>query len=200
MSAIVVPSGMLRISREGERDRVVYPVHADGWRQLGWTVHPPELELEEDEDEETQPLEEESDELLAGELGVDGTGLPADAGDGDGGSGGEPVAVAELSGAGDSGGGGEPGGDVGPEAPIVVPAFEGMTKAEIIATVSEHYGVMLDSSQTKAELVAAAQGLASEVAAVPGGAEPEGADEGGNAAEDLVTGSSDEPAVPELLL
>jgi hypothetical protein len=202
MSAIVVPSGMLRISRQGEADRVVYPVHADGWRQLGWTVHPPEFELEED-NEEPRELEVEADELLADELGVDGTGLAADAGDGVGDSDAEPVAVAELSGSGtsgDSGGGGEPAGDVGSEPPIAVPAFEGMTKAEIIATVSEHYGVMLDSSQTKAELVAAAQALAAEVAAAPGGAEPEGGDEGGNDAEDLVTGGSDEPAVPELLL
>lgn len=72
MSAIVVPSGMLRISKGGETDRVVYPVHADGWRTLGWTVHPPVLELE----EEDQPPY----------LGVDGSELlpAADEAAGDG--------------------------------------------------------------------------------------------------------------------
>jgi len=56
MSAIVVPTGMLRISKDGEQDRVIYPVHADGWRQLGWTVHAPEPEPDEDEAPDPQPL------------------------------------------------------------------------------------------------------------------------------------------------
>ena len=171
MSAIVVPSGMLRISKGGETDRVVYPVHADGWRTLGWTVHPPVLELE--EDDQPPDLGVDGAELPAGELGVDGTGLLLDEGVRDGG----------------------PGAEDGPVAPIAVPAFEAMTKAEIIATAAEHYGVMLDSSQTKAELVAAAQGLATEGVAASGAGD--GEVEG---AEALVPGDSDEPAVPELLL
>jgi hypothetical protein len=191
MSAIVVPSGMLRISREGEADRVVYPVHAEGWRQLGWTVHPPELELEED------------DEPQDGELHGDGSGAPPDGGgEGDAAAGPEPAA--ELSGA---SGGGEPDGEGGAdteaaaEAPMPVPDFAAMTKAEIIATAAEHYGVMLDSSQTKAELVAAAQDLAAAMEAEAATAAGDGQGEGGGGdTEALVPGGTDEVAVPDLLL
>ena len=36
-NVLSVPSGMLRISKEGETDRIIYPVHAEGWRSIGWT-------------------------------------------------------------------------------------------------------------------------------------------------------------------
>jgi hypothetical protein len=57
-----IPSGMLRISKAGEPDQVIYPVHADGWRQLGWTVQPPLTDQELDEQ-----LEEEIEEEALGD-------------------------------------------------------------------------------------------------------------------------------------
>ncbi|MGB5135417.1 MAG: hypothetical protein WBN89_09625 [Prochlorococcaceae cyanobacterium] len=160
MSAIVVPSGMLRISREGERDRVVYPVHADGWRQLGWTVHPPELELELEEDE-PEPLE------------VDGS----------------PLGVVIEPGS-------EGEGDLESEAEQTQPEplepldLEGMTKAQIVAVVQERYGVNLDTSATRAELIEQAQLLEAGVGASPA--------VGAESAEQAATGGED--AVPELMI
>jgi hypothetical protein len=190
MSAIVVPSGMLRISREGETDRVVYPVHADGWRQLGWTVHPPELELDEDGEPEYLGVDGEPAELAG-----DGAVLPPDELDGAPDAGTGEAGVPTV----DDGSDGESGPDAagGPEGPVAVPDFGAMTKAEIIATASADYGVMLDSSQTKAELVAAARGLAAEVAMAS--AEDQGEGDRGDA-EALAAGGGDEPAVPALLL
>ncbi len=72
-----IPTGMLRISKDGQPHQLIYPVHADGWRQLGWTVHPPQLEAienedgEHDEDDEgaALPLPQGSQPVLPGEAG-----------------------------------------------------------------------------------------------------------------------------------
>jgi hypothetical protein len=55
LEGLAIPTGMLRISKQGEQDRVIYPVHADGWRKIGWTVHPPAPEEEDEEEEMGEP-------------------------------------------------------------------------------------------------------------------------------------------------
>jgi hypothetical protein len=35
------PEGMLRLLKDGEEDRFCFPVHVDGWRELGWQVELP---------------------------------------------------------------------------------------------------------------------------------------------------------------
>ncbi len=122
-SDLMVPSGMLRISRQGEVDRVIYPVHADGWRQQGWTVHPPVLDSE-DEQEPPQPL------------AMDGTLLSQDG--------------ADLGGEGEA------------EPPFPEPIdLERLTKAQIEQVMLDRYGVNLDTSHTRAQLIAAAQAVIS---------------------------------------
>ena len=66
---LAAPAGMLLISKEGEQDRIIYPVHADGWRRLGWRIHPPQAEQELEDDEHVEDgdpaaLEAEGDEHL----------------------------------------------------------------------------------------------------------------------------------------
>lgn len=159
---LMVPSGMLRISKDGEADRLIYPVHADGWRQLGWTVHPPAMELEDEEPEA---------------LGVDGSPLPVGI---------EPDPEGEGGGETDGEGEGEgEGGEPGAE-PL---DLDGMTKAQIVAAVQERYGVNLDTSATRAELIEQAQQL--EAGAAAGGAAV------ADVAEDQAGG---EEVVPELML
>ena len=80
-AGLAAPAGMLLISKDGEQERIIYPVHADGWRRLGWTIHPPqpELELEDDEhneDGEPAALEAEGDELLPAGLLLKTGGQP----------------------------------------------------------------------------------------------------------------------------
>jgi hypothetical protein len=128
-----VPSGMLLISKEGERDRAIYPVHAVGWRRLGWTVQEPAPELEEDEE---PPLRS-----------TDGRELfPA---------GTEPQAASQGA---DPDGGIDPEGVSDPGEPAVLD-LSGLTKAEIIEAMRGHFRVELDASQTKAELLAQAEAL-----------------------------------------
>lgn len=43
------PEGMLRLVKEGEQDCFCFPVHADGWRALGWQVVLP-ISTEDDDD------------------------------------------------------------------------------------------------------------------------------------------------------
>lgn len=124
------PEGMLRISKAGERDQFVFPVHAERWAASGWTVHPPVT-------------------VAAGVMPPAGP-LPV-------------AALPEL----------QPG--VLPEQPVtavgvveVAPAeqepmdYSALTKAQIVAEVEARYGVVLDASQTKSELVAQAQALEAE--------------------------------------
>ncbi|WP_216923259.1 hypothetical protein [Synechococcus sp. CCAP 1479/9] len=133
---LAAPAGMLLISKEGEQDRIIYPVHADGWRRLGWTIHPPqpELELEDDGDEEDgEPaaLEAESDELLPAGLLLE--------------TGGQDHQERQDKGASET-----------TSEPL---ELERLTKPQIVAAVRERFGVLLDGSQTRAELLAAAEEL-----------------------------------------
>ena len=126
---LAAPAGMLLISKQGEQERIIYPVHADGWRRLGWTIHPPAPVLEDDEDEEPAALEAEVDEILP--IGL----LPDRDGEGTG--------AIENTGNGQA-------------PPLDV---ERLTKPQIVAAVRERFGVLLDGSQTRAELLAAAEEL-----------------------------------------
>ena len=71
---LAAPAGMLLISKDGEQERIIYPVHADGWRRLGWTIHTHAPVLEEDEDEQPAALEAEDDELLPAGLLLETSG------------------------------------------------------------------------------------------------------------------------------
>jgi hypothetical protein len=133
---LAAPAGMLLISKQGEQDRIIYPVHADGWRRLGWTIHPPqpEQDLEDDEGEEDREpaaLEAESDELLPAGLLLE--------------TGGQHHQERQDKGASETS-----------SEPL---ELERLTKPQIVAAVRERFGVLLDGSQTRAELLAAAEEL-----------------------------------------
>ncbi|QPN69972.1 hypothetical protein [Synechococcus sp. CBW1108] len=140
-----IPEGMVRISA-GAEHRYIWPVHLGGWQSLGWQLQPaaglpapepklPELELEPELDPEL-PLDPEPDpELEMAELGrqTSPAGVESD-----------PSSEPDLA------------------EPEPLPAstdFQSMTKAQIIEHCSSVYGVELDGSQTKAELVEQATAL-----------------------------------------
>ena len=175
-----IPEGMVRITRDG-RHRFIWPVHLGGWQSLGWQLQPaadlpapeprlPELELEPELEPEldpdllpdpdlapdpevemaeldvqTSPAVEESDPSPATDL-VEPAPEPEVT---------EPMPVAtgtELQ-----------------SAPLGTD-FQAMTKAQILEHCSSVYGVDLDGSQTKAELVEQATAL--ELQAAPPNDEP----------------------------
>jgi hypothetical protein len=165
-----IPEGMVRITRDG-RHRFIWPVHLGGWQSLGWQLQPaadlpapeprlPELELEPELDPDlppdpdpemaeldvqTSPAELESDPSPATDLVEPGTEPEvAEA---------MPVATGtELQ-----------------SAPLGTD-FQAMTKAQILEHCSSVYGVDLDGSQTKAELVEQATAL--ELQAAPANDQP----------------------------
>ena len=151
---LAAPAGMLLISKEGEQERIIYPVHADGWRRLGWQIHTP------------APLDEEDEEPPV--LAADGGEIP----DGQGADDNQP-----------------------PLPPLDV---ERMTKPQIIGAVRERFGVELDLSQTRAELLASVEQLMAADLAV-GAGEPEALSE--PMGDDLGAGQDDvEALVPSLLI
>ncbi|MEA5417454.1 hypothetical protein [Synechococcus sp. BA-132 BA5] len=155
---LAAPAGMLLISKDGEQERIIYPVHADGWRRLGWTIHPPAPLGE--EDEEPPLLAADGGEILDHEDGQD---------------------------IGSSGHGQAP--------PLEV---ERMTKPQIVAAVRERFGVDLDISQTRAELLATVEQLMAADQAV-GDGEPEAQSE--PLADGQVDGQDEvEALVPSLLI
>jgi hypothetical protein len=141
-----IPSGMLRISKAGEADQVIYPVHADGWRQLGWTVQPPltDQELEEQLDEDLEglngdlgdPLAQQQDSLFA-----DASAAMEPL---------EPPALLERQEHPDRSGA-DPAAD---EEPI---NFQAMTRQAIAALVAERTGISIDPNQSKTALIAQAE-------------------------------------------
>lgn len=170
---IDVPVGMLRISKDGEADRVIYPCHADRWQAQGWTIHPPVIpDLEPEEGTEPDPpgngggrpkpprpdlgavldpvvTDNDLVALVPSDLNPDNLAPvepePSDPGPDSGPEPGTDPAAAEP-----------------PAAEVQVLDFETMTKAEIIAACEAHYGVTLDSHMTKAELVEEANLLAAQ--------------------------------------
>ena len=150
----LLPTSQLLIVKDGE-SRSIWPVHLAGWQALGWQLHmrPPEAAPE----PEPEPLSEPEPEpepapQPASEL-VDALDLepeqpaatePASAPD-------EPTPTEEPLETTTNGG----------EALLASEPtdFQSMTKAQIVEFCSTVYGVELDSSQTKAELVEQATAL-----------------------------------------
>jgi len=145
-----IPEGMVRIARDG-RHRFIWPVHLGGWQSLGWKLQAaaglpapelklPELELEPELDPELAP---DPDPELDGQTSPTGN---------------ESDPSSELDPA------FEPQLGQDAETAEVLPVematdFQAMTKAQIMEHCSSVYGVDLDGSQTKAELVEQATAL-----------------------------------------
>jgi hypothetical protein len=163
-----LPPSQLVISKDGVT-RSIWPVHLAGWQALGWqlqtdTAAPePEPEPSEPEQPEPEPEQPETDQ----EAGLDGEPEAEPVL--------EPPLEPELAGTtepepptetatGEAGGG---------EALLAAeaPYFQAMTKAQIVEYCSAVYGVDLDGSQTKAELIEQATALETQAS--------------GTAAEDL---------------
>jgi hypothetical protein len=153
-----IPEGMVRIVLGGSY-RFIWPVHLGGWQSLGWQLQAaaglpapepklPELELEPELDPEL-PLDPEPDpELEMAALDVQ----TSPAGDESDPSSEPDLTELELA----------PAPDSETTEAMPLPAgtdFQAMTKAQIIEHCSSVYGVELDGSQTKAELVEQATAL-----------------------------------------
>ena len=132
LSDPAIPEGMVRISA-GAEHRFIWPVHLGGWQSLGWQLQEAAAELP------VAPLAPEPEQVAQPLLAV------------------EPAVVPEADWE------PEPAPEPEPEAvpaPMPAPDFQAMTKAQILEHCSSVYGVELDGSQTKAELVEQATALA----------------------------------------
>jgi len=161
-----VPPPRLLIGKDGAT-RTIWPVHLGGWQALGWQPLSPlpaaEPDAPEPEPEEPEPAPEpEPEPDPEPELEP------------------EPEPEAELAPEPEPEPAPDPEPEIGPEGgdgqdlqqqALEAPDFAVMTKAEIVAFCSASYGVSLDGSMTKAELVEEAIALH---ASVSGGADGEG--------------------------
>ncbi|MCP9778429.1 hypothetical protein KBY73_11315 [Cyanobium sp. Tous-M-B4] len=148
LSDPAIPEGMVRIST-GAEHRFIWPVHLGGWQSLGWQlqeaaagtpVSPPlgGIDL-------IAPLAPEPEEVAQPLLSV------------------EPEAVPEAQWEPEPETAAQPEPEAQPElVPVPAPDFQAMTKAQILEHCSSVYGVELDGSQTKAELVEQATALAQQ--------------------------------------
>ena len=151
-----IPEGMVRISA-GAEHRFIWPVHLGGWQSLGWQLQDAAAELP-----VAPPLGATPEELLPGVVPTDLIALepeevaqPLLAV--------EPEALPEADWEPEPETAAEPAAEPKPEAvpaPAAAPDFQAMTKAQILEHCSSVYGVELDGSQTKAELVEQATALA----------------------------------------
>ena len=140
LSDPAIPEGMVRISA-GAEHRVIWPVHLGGWQSLGWQLQ------EAGSDLPVAPLAPEPKEVAQPLLAV------------------EPAAVPEADWEPEPEPAAEPAAEPQPEAASALkpaPDFQAMTKAQILEHCSSVYGVELDGSQTKAELVEQATALAQQ--------------------------------------
>jgi hypothetical protein len=168
----LLPPSQLLIGKDGE-SRSIWPVHLAGWQALGWQLHtePPEAapEPEPEPEPEPQPALQpapepgsgpaplaESSTAVVSELPSPELVEPATAAGATATSDGEALLASEP------------------------PDFQAMTKAQIVEFCSTVYGVELDSSQTKAELVQQAMALDAQA-----GGSSTAASEGINNAADL---------------
>jgi hypothetical protein len=139
---------------KGEEEIYVWAVHAAGWQALGWSMGSAPVQAPDPEPE--LPIAPEPEQPLAPSPELPLEDQPADAPETDPDSNSafdrEPDAEhnAEV----------EPGPDAIADPVAAVPDFGAMTKAEIIEHCSRDYGVLLDSSLTKAALVTEAEALA----------------------------------------
>ena len=149
LSDPAIPEGMVRISA-GAEHRFIWPVHLGGWQSLGWQLQEAGSDLPDAPTNGADlpsaptgaidliaPLEPEPKEVAQPLLAVEPAALPEAEWEP------EPEPAAE------------------PE-PIPAPDFQAMTKAQILEHCSSVYGVELDGSQTKAELVEQATALAQQ--------------------------------------
>ena len=147
LSDPAIPEGMVRISA-GAEHRFIWPVHLGGWQSLGWQLQEAAAELPVAPTvaiDLTAPLAPEPEEVAQP--------LPAV----------EPAAVPEAQWDPEPQPEPEPAAEPKPDAataPVPAPDFQAMTKAQILEHCSSVYGVELDGSQTKAELVEQATALA----------------------------------------
>jgi hypothetical protein len=136
---------MVRISA-GAEHRFIWPVHLGGWQSLGWQLQEAAADLPVAPTgaiDLIAPLAPEPEEVAQP--------VPA----------GEPEAVPEAEWEPEA----EPAAEPEPEAapaPVPAPDFQAMTKAQILEHCSSVYGVELDGSATKAELVEQATALAQQ--------------------------------------
>ena len=163
LSDPAIPEGMVRIVL-GSSYRFIWPVHLGGWQSLGWQLQStgieqmpeprlPEL-LTEAEPEPALDLEQAPDLEATPELEPASEALPERV---------LPAAGTELQGA--------PTGADLQSAPTGA-TFQAMTKAQIIEHCSTIYGVELDGSQTKAELVEQATALEGQASTPSASEEP----------------------------
>jgi hypothetical protein len=158
---------MVRISA-GAEHRFIWPVHLGGWQSLGWQLQEAAAELPvappTGADLPAAPIGATPEELLPGVIPTDLIALepeevaqPVPAV--------EPAVVPEPNWGPEA----EPAAEPEPEAataptpvpaPMPAPDFQPMTKAQILEHCSSVYGVELDGSETKAELVEQATALA----------------------------------------
>jgi len=138
----------LLISKDGQT-RSIWPVHLAGWQALGWQLHVPAETPEMAEVAEVMEVLEEPAAIAppspATPLQPDQAATctnPAPLMDDQ-----SPAAAGEALLAGEE------------------PNFQAMTKAEITAFCANTFGVSLDGSMTKAELVATATGLLQQATA-----------------------------------
>jgi len=142
----LLPPSQLLIVKDGE-SRSIWPVHLAGWQALGWQLHtqPPVPAPEPEPLSEPAPeLEPELVDALDLELEQPEATEPASPPD-------EPTLTDDPL---------ETTTDGGEALLASQPTdFQAMTKAQIVEFCSTIYGVELDSSQTKAELVEQATAL-----------------------------------------
>ena len=153
LSDPAIPEGMVRISA-GAEHRFIWPVHLGGWQSLGWQLQEVAADLPNaptpGADLPDAPigaidlftsLAPEPEQVAQPLLAVEPAAVPEAEW--------EPAA--------------EPAAEPEPEAapaPMPAPDFQAMTKAQILEHCSSVYGVELDGSETKAELVEQATALA----------------------------------------
>ncbi len=137
LSDPAIPEGMVRISA-GAEHRFIWPVHLGGWQSLGWQLQEVAAELPVAPTgaiDLVAPLAPEPEQVAQPLLAVEPAVVPE--------------AEWQL----------EPEPEAAP-APMPAPDFQAMTKAQILEHCSSVYGVELDGSATKAELVEQATALA----------------------------------------
>jgi hypothetical protein len=155
LSDPAIPEGMVRISA-GAEHRFIWPVHLGGWQSLGWQLQEAGSDLPDAPTNGADlpsaptgaidliaPLAPEPEQVAQPLLAV------------------EPEAVPEAEWESEPEPAAEPEREAVP-APVPAPDFQAMTKAQILEHCSSVYGVELDGSQTKAELVEQATALAQQ--------------------------------------
>jgi len=143
--ASLLPPSQLLIAKDGVT-RSIWPVHLAGWQALGWELLSPASGGEEQAPPEQEPPEMEPEPLDLLDLEPE-----------------PPVATEPASPADESTPTGEPTDTSSAAGEALLASqptdFQAMTKAQIVEFCSTVYGVELDGSQTKAELVEQATAL-----------------------------------------